>query len=77
MIVGIFEIFIVRDFFGQFGCSVAKNRHFFLDFGSRKIGKNRNIKIPHDCFLCIPTRIMYANFWVNRTIFQRLVAIFL
>ena len=40
----------------------------FSDFGCRKIGKNRNIKISRVNFLRIPTRIMHANFWVNRTI---------
>ena len=49
----------------------------FWDFGCRKIGKNRNIKISRVNFLRIPTRIMHADFWVNQTIFQRLDPIFL
>ena len=69
MIVGIFEILIFRDFFGGSAAQSLKNG-IFWDFGYRKIGKNQNIKISHDHFLRIPTRIMYA-------IFQRLDPIFL
>ena len=61
MIRGIFEILIFRDFLGGSAAQSPKKR-YFSDFGCRKIGKNRNIKISSDHFLQIPTRIMYADF---------------
>ena len=61
MIRGIFEILIFRDFLGGSAAQLPKNA-IFSDFGCRKIGKNRNIKISSDHFLQMPNRIMHAKF---------------
>ena len=74
---GNFLNFNFCEFFRRFGCSVAKRKHFWGYFCCHKIGKNQNIKIPRDYSLCLLIKIIYASFWVNRTIFQILVAIFL